>query len=278
MEPGRLSSSSIWSSIPAPKAPCFSLTPTNPLLSPCSPSSSSFSSSPWPPGQPCAAAPAPSGWPRTRPSAAAGRPAACPSSGRSACGTLPHPQPGGRGGIQHPDALRSLEGPPQSAPEPHHQAAHPLLLDPLVLLLLLALGVGVVGGHGLGQLLDLARDGAVVLLEVLGVLQDAVEVFLGGGKNATRSVRSGVGSPPKPREEFKLEFISSSASTLISGVGGSCWRKIPPLLRTFLCAGSKWDINLTNYVTEESFHAAPFLFQHMKNVKEGRESRIFRRK
>lgn len=51
-----------------------------------------------------------------------------------------------------------------------------------------------------------------------------------------------------------------------------------PLLRTFLCAGSKWDINLTNYVTEESFHAAPFLFQHMKNVKEGRESRIFRRK
>lgn len=33
-------------------------------------------------------------------------------------------------------------------------------------------------GDGFGGLLDLRCDGAVVLLKVLGVLQDAVEVFL----------------------------------------------------------------------------------------------------
>lgn len=32
--------------------------------------------------------------------------------------------------------------------------------------------------HSFGQLLNFARDGAVVLLEVFGVLQDAVEVLL----------------------------------------------------------------------------------------------------
>ena len=62
--------------------------------------------------------------------------------------------------------------------ESHHEPPHPLLLDALVLLLLLALRVGVVRGHGLRCLLDLGCDGAVILLEVLGVLQDAVEVFL----------------------------------------------------------------------------------------------------
>lgn len=62
--------------------------------------------------------------------------------------------------------------------EPHHQPPHSLLLDALILFLLLALRVGVVGGDGFGGLLQLRRDGAVVLLEVLGVLQDAVEVFL----------------------------------------------------------------------------------------------------
>lgn len=35
-----------------------------------------------------------------------------------------------------------------------------------------------IGGDGFGGLLDLSCDGAVVLLKVLGVLQDAVEVFL----------------------------------------------------------------------------------------------------
>ena len=62
--------------------------------------------------------------------------------------------------------------------ETHHQPPHSLLLNALVLLLLLSLGVGVIGGDSLGGLLELRRDGAVVLLEVLGVLQDAVEVFL----------------------------------------------------------------------------------------------------
>jgi len=62
--------------------------------------------------------------------------------------------------------------------ETHHQPPHPLLFDALVLFLLLALSVGVVVGDGFGGLLELRDDGAVVLLEVLGVLQDAVEVFL----------------------------------------------------------------------------------------------------
>lgn len=62
----------------------------------------------------------------------------------------------------------------------HHQPPHSLLLNALVLLLLLALSVGMIGGDGFGGLLDLRRDGAVVLLKVLGVLQNAVEVFLSG--------------------------------------------------------------------------------------------------
>lgn len=62
----------------------------------------------------------------------------------------------------------------------HHQPPHSLLLNALVLLLLLALSVGMIGGDGFGGLLDLRRDGTVVLLKVLGVLQDAVEVFLSG--------------------------------------------------------------------------------------------------
>lgn len=62
----------------------------------------------------------------------------------------------------------------------HHQPPHPLLLYTLILLLLLALRVGMVRGHGFGQFLHLAGDGAVVLFEVFGVLQDAVEVLLGG--------------------------------------------------------------------------------------------------
>lgn len=35
-----------------------------------------------------------------------------------------------------------------------------------------------ISGDSFGGLLDLGGDGAVVLLEVLGMLQDAVEVFL----------------------------------------------------------------------------------------------------
>lgn len=64
----------------------------------------------------------------------------------------------------------------------YHQTAHSLLLDPLVFLLLLPLGVGVVGGHRLGQLLDFARDGAMVFLEIFSVLENAIEVFLWRGK------------------------------------------------------------------------------------------------
>lgn len=61
----------------------------------------------------------------------------------------------------------------------YHQPPHPLLLDALVFLLLLPFSVGVICGHSFGQLLDFACDGPVVLLEIFGVLQDAVEVLLG---------------------------------------------------------------------------------------------------
>ena len=60
----------------------------------------------------------------------------------------------------------------------HHQPPHSLLLNALVLLLLLTLSVGVVRGHSFGGLLELGCDGAVVLLEVFSMLQDAVKVFL----------------------------------------------------------------------------------------------------
>ncbi|KAF3852224.1 hypothetical protein F7725_005579 [Dissostichus mawsoni] len=52
---------------------------------------------------------------------------------------------------------------------------HPLFLNTLVLFLLLPLSVGVVGGHCFCQLLHFACNGAVVLFEVFGVLQDAVQ-------------------------------------------------------------------------------------------------------
>lgn len=60
----------------------------------------------------------------------------------------------------------------------YHESSHSLFLNPLILLLLLSLGVGMVRGHGFGQLLDLGGDGAMIFLEVLGMLQDAVEIFL----------------------------------------------------------------------------------------------------
>lgn len=65
----------------------------------------------------------------------------------------------------------------------HHQPPHSLLFDALILLLLLPLGVGVIGSHSLGGLLDLGCDGAVVFFKVLGMLQDAVEVFLSGERH-----------------------------------------------------------------------------------------------
>lgn len=61
----------------------------------------------------------------------------------------------------------------------YHQPPHPLFLDPLIFFLLLPFSIGVICGHSFGQLLNFARDGAVVLFEVFGVLQDAVEVLLG---------------------------------------------------------------------------------------------------
>ena len=60
----------------------------------------------------------------------------------------------------------------------YHESPHSLLLNPLLLLILLPLCVRVPGGDGFGQLQDLAWDRAVELLEVLSMLQDAVQVLL----------------------------------------------------------------------------------------------------
>lgn len=60
----------------------------------------------------------------------------------------------------------------------HHEPPHPLFLNTLILFLLLPFSVGVVRGHCFGQFLHFACDGAMVLFEVFGVLQDAVEVLL----------------------------------------------------------------------------------------------------
>ena len=65
---------------------------------------------------------------------------------------------------------------------PYHQPPHSLLLDSFVLLLLFPLGVGVVRGHRLCELLDFACDRPVIFLEILGMLKNAVEVFLQSAK------------------------------------------------------------------------------------------------
>lgn len=60
----------------------------------------------------------------------------------------------------------------------YHQSPHPLLLNAFVLFLLLTLRVSVVCSHSFGQLLHLSSDGAMVLLKVFGMLEDAVQIFL----------------------------------------------------------------------------------------------------
>lgn len=60
----------------------------------------------------------------------------------------------------------------------YHQPPHPLFLNTLILFLLLPFSVCVIGCHSFGQFLHFARDGAVVLFEVFGMLQDTVEVLL----------------------------------------------------------------------------------------------------
>lgn len=64
----------------------------------------------------------------------------------------------------------------------YHEPPHSLLLDSFVLLLLFPLGVGVVRGHRLCELLDFACDRPVIFLEILGMLKNAVEVFLQSAK------------------------------------------------------------------------------------------------
>lgn len=149
------------------------------------PSFSSSFSSLWEPAQLCGHAPARWGWPRTRLSAATGRRDACPSFGRWVYDSLLHLQPGTRyterlGSLHHSEKLQILPSAGFGCHwcDTYHQPPHSLLLYALILFLLLALSVGMIGGDSFGGLLDLRCDGAMVLLKVLGVLQDAVEVFL----------------------------------------------------------------------------------------------------
>lgn len=60
----------------------------------------------------------------------------------------------------------------------YHEPPHSLFLNPFVFLLLFPLCVGVIRGHSLREFLDFACDRSVIFFEILGMLQNAVEVFL----------------------------------------------------------------------------------------------------
>ncbi len=60
----------------------------------------------------------------------------------------------------------------------YHEPSHTLLLNPLLLFLLFPLGVGVPSQQRLVHFADSARDVAVVVFEVLGVLYDGIQIFL----------------------------------------------------------------------------------------------------
>lgn len=62
----------------------------------------------------------------------------------------------------------------------YHEPPHPLLLDSFVFLLLLPFCVGMVRGHSLCEFLNFACDGSVIFFEILGMLKNAIEVFLWG--------------------------------------------------------------------------------------------------
>lgn len=89
----------------------------------------------------------------------------------------------------------------------HHKPPHPLFLNTLILFLLLPFSVCMVGGHSLGQFLHFACDGTVVLFEVFGVLQDAVEVLL--------SKSPSVGED-KIQEKKGVNLIKSTTFNLIA--------------------------------------------------------------
>lgn len=62
--------------------------------------------------------------------------------------------------------------------ESYHEPPHPLLLNSFIFLLLFPLCVGVVCGHCLREFLNFASDRSVIFFEILGMLKNAVEVFL----------------------------------------------------------------------------------------------------
>ncbi len=69
-----------------------------------------------------------------------------------------------------------------------------------------------IGGDSFGGLLDLRRDGAVVLLKVLGVLQDAVEVFLSTERHTKPPLLLNSGKNGTEMKFFFFFYFSSSTS------------------------------------------------------------------
>lgn len=84
----------------------------------------------------------------------------------------------------------------------YHEPPHPLLLDSFVFLLLFPLCVGVVRGHCLRELLNFACDWSVIFFEILGMLKNAVEVFLQGHTWDKTDYSTGV-TLHSPRQNLK---------------------------------------------------------------------------
>lgn len=113
---------------------------------------------------------------------------------------------------------------------PHHESPHPLLLDSLRLLLLLTLRVGVPGGDGSGELLHLTGHRAVILFEVLGMLKDAVEIFLKNKSQVFVSVPVTADTTLTPHE---FSFLSACHRLSHRGPAGCC-RTVDSVLIAFV--------------------------------------------
>lgn len=92
----------------------------------------------------------------------------------------------------------------------YHKPPHPLFFNTLILFLLLPFSVGMVRGHSFCQFLHFACDGAVVLFEVFGVLQDAVEVLLRLGSMGEGQRTQNTG---EERSQSKIPLLISSQVT-----------------------------------------------------------------
>lgn len=101
----------------------------------------------------------------------------------------------------------------------YHEPPHSLFLNPLVFLLLFPLRVGVVRGHRLGELLDFACDRSVIFFEILGVLQDAVEVFLQGHTRERTATPAG-----DTHEDWLFRRVTTVLPQLTQNVKGGSFK------------------------------------------------------